>query len=74
MFGVHGLPQALMMKWAMLHSTVNNLVEQPKQHATAIPSRQNPFSSSQGSQTGFGSTSTQLSDRPGTLSPVVFMN
>ena len=31
-----------------------------------------PFSSDQGSQTGLGSTSTRLSDRPGTLSAVVF--
>lgn len=41
------------------------------QHATAIPSRTYPFSSDQGSQTGLGSTSTRLSDRPGTLSAVV---
>ena len=41
-------------------------------HATAIPSRIYPFSSDQGSQTGLGSTSTRLSDRPGTLSAVVF--
>ncbi len=33
-----------------------------------------PFSSDQGSQTGLGSTSTRLSDCPGTLSAVVFMN
>ena len=30
-----------------------------------------PFSSDQGSQTGLGSISTRLSDRPGTLSAVV---
>ena len=47
-------------------------VKQPMQHATAIPSRVYPFSSDQGSQTGLGSTSTRLSDRPGTLSAVVF--
>ena len=41
-------------------------------HATAIPSRLDPFSSDQGSQTGLGSTSTRLSDRPGTLSAVVY--
>ena len=41
-------------------------------HATAIPSRIYPFSSDQGSQTGLGSTSTRLSDRPGTLSAVAF--
>ena len=41
-------------------------------HATAIPSRIYPFSSDQGSQTGLGSTSTRLSDRPGTFSAVVF--
>ena len=41
-------------------------------HATAIPSRTYPFSSDQGSQTGLGSTSTRLSDRPGTLGAVVF--
>ena len=45
--------------------------KQPVQHATAIPSRTYPFSSDQGSQTGLGSTSTRLSDRPGTLSAVV---
>ncbi len=33
-----------------------------------------PFSSDQGNQTGLGSISTRLSDRPGTLSAVVFMN
>ena len=49
-------------------------VEQPKQHATAIPFRKYPFSSDQGSQTGLGSTSTRLSDCPGTLSAVVFIN
>ena len=32
-----------------------------------------PVSSDQGSQTGLGSTSTRLSDRPGTLSAVVFL-
>ncbi|KAL3132753.1 hypothetical protein ABBQ32_14225 [Trebouxia sp. C0010 RCD-2024] len=47
------------------------LEKQPIQHATAIPSRTYPFSSDQGSQTGLGSTSTRLSDRPGTLSAVV---
>ena len=46
-------------------------VKQLVQHATAIPSRTYPFSSDQGSQTGLGSTSTRLSDRPGTLSAVV---
>ena len=46
-------------------------VKQLIQHATAIPSRTYPFSSDQGSQTGLGSTSTRLSDRPGTLSAVV---
>ena len=46
-------------------------VKQLEQHATAIPSRTYPFSSDQGSQTGLGSTSTRLSDRPGTLSAVV---
>ena len=45
--------------------------KQHVQHATAIPSRTYPFSSDQGSQTGLGSTSTRLSDRPGTLSAVV---
>ena len=45
--------------------------EQLVWHATAIPSRTYPFSSDQGSQTGLGSTSTRLSDRPGTLSVVV---
>ena len=53
---------------------IYSLVEQPKQHAMAIPSRKYPFSSDQGSQTGLGSTSTRLSDRPGTLSAVVFVN
>jgi len=41
-------------------------------HATAIPSRRYPLSSDQGSLTGLGATSTRLSDRPGTLSAVVF--
>ena len=45
--------------------------EQLVWHATAIPSRTYPFSSDQGSQTGLGSISTRLSDRPGTLSAVV---
>ncbi len=41
---------------------------------TALRPGTYPFSSNQGSQTGLGSTSTRLSDRPGTLSAVVFMN
>ena len=45
--------------------------EQLVWHATAVPSRTYPFSSDQGSQTGLGSISTRLSDRPGTLSAVV---
>ncbi|KAL3151396.1 hypothetical protein ABBQ38_013224 [Trebouxia sp. C0009 RCD-2024] len=49
----------------------SNVGKQLVQHATAIPSRTYPFSSDQGSQTGLGSTSTRLSDRPGTLSAVV---
>jgi len=59
---------------SMLDSTLYTMVEQLTRHATAIPSRKYPFSSDQGSQTGLGSTSTRLSDRPGTLSAVVFMN
>jgi len=59
---------------SMLDGTLYTMVEQLTQHATAIPSRKYPFSSDQGSQTGLGSTSTRLSDRPGTLSAVVFMN
>jgi len=51
-----------------------SMLEQQARHATAIPSRKSPFSSDQGSQTGLGSTSTRLSDRPGTLSAVVFMH
>jgi len=58
----------------MLDSTLYTTLEQPTLYATAIPSRKYPFSSDQGSQTGLGSTSTRLSDRPGTLSAVVFMN
>jgi len=50
------------------------MLEQHAQYATAIPSRNYPFSSDQGSQTGLGSTSTRLSDRPGTLTAVVFMH
>ena len=50
------------------------MLEQQARHATAIPSRKYPFSSDPGSQTGLGSTSTRLSDRPGTLGTVVFMN
>ena len=42
-------------------------------HATAIPSRIDPFSSDQGSQAGLGLTSTRLSDRPGTSSADVFV-
>ena len=38
----------------------------------ALRRRSYPFSSDQGSQTGLGSTSTRLTDRPGTLSAVVF--
>ncbi len=50
----------------MLDNTVYGMMEQPAQHATAIPSRKHPFSSDQGSQTGLGSIlSTRLSDRPG---------
>ncbi|DBA99016.1 TPA: hypothetical protein ACH3X1_014287 [Trebouxia sp. C0004] len=49
------------------------MLEQADQRATAIPSRKYPFSSDQGSQTGLGSTNTQLRDRPGILSAVVFM-
>ena len=63
-----GLDQSLLLGHGLL-----DLV-QAKQvflHATAIPSRTYPFSSDQGSQTGLGSTSTRLSDRPGTLSAVV---
>ena len=56
----------------MLDSTLYTTLEQPTLYATAIPSRKYPFSSDQGSQTGLGSTSTRLSDRPGTLSAVVF--
>ena len=41
-------------------------------HASVIPSRKDPFSSDQGSQTGLGLTSTRLSDRPGTSSADVF--
>ncbi len=41
---------------------------------TALRPGTYPSSSDQGSQTGLGSTSTRLSDRPGTLSAVVFMN
>ncbi len=51
-----------------------SMLEQQARHATAIPSRKYPFSSDQGSHTGLGSTSTRLSDRPGTLSAVVFMH
>jgi len=51
-----------------------SMLEQHAQHATAIPSRKYPFSSDQGSQTGLGSTSTRLSDHPGTLTAVVFMH
>ena len=77
LFSVHGLPQGFndyIMLDSMLDSTLHTMMEQPIQHATAIPSRKYPFSSDQGSQTGLGSTSTRLSDRPGTLSAVVFMN
>ncbi len=42
-------------------------------YATAIPSRKYSFSSDQESQTRLGSISTRLSDRPGTLSAVVFL-
>ena len=38
---------------------------------TALRPGTYPFSSDQGSQTGLGSTSTRLSDRPGTLSAAV---
>ena len=41
-------------------------------YASVIPSRKDPFSSDQGSQTGLGLTSTRLSDRPGTSSADVF--
>ena len=51
-----------------------SMLEQRTQHAAAIPSRKFPFSSDQGSQPGLGTTSTRLSDRPGTLSAVVFMH
>ena len=60
--------------WASLCSPCllrYKLLQTGFQHATAIPSRTYPFSSDQGSQTGLGSTSTRLSDRPGTLSAVV---
>ena len=39
---------------------------------TALRPGTYPFSSDQGSQAGLGSISTRLSDRPGTLSAVVF--
>ncbi len=45
-----------------------SMLEQRTQHAAAVPSRKFPFSSDQGSQPGLGTTSTRLSDRPGTLS------
>ena len=69
-----GCPKALMVMLTVEDSTVYIMVEQVVQHATAIPSRKYPFSSDQGSQTGLGSTSTRLSDRPGTLSAVVFIH
>ncbi len=77
LFSVHGLPYGFndyIMLDSRLDSTLYTMVEQPTQHATAIPSKKYPFSSDQGSQTGLGSIITRLSDRPGTLSEVVFMN
>ncbi len=78
LFSLYGLPKGFNdddLLDSMLDNTVYGMMEQPAQHATAIPSRKYPFSSDQGSQTGLGSIlSTRLSDRPGTLSAVVFMN
>ena len=63
---------AIWYRATYLHGYIN--VHQAISHATAIPSRKYPFSTDQGSQPGLGSTSTRLSDRPGTLSAVVFLN
>ena len=57
-----------MVLWSCYHEKLI----QASFHATAIPSRKYPFSVDQGSQIGLGSTSARQSDRPGTLSAVVF--
>ena len=63
----------LTMLDSMLEFTLS-VVGTDQKHATATPFRKYPFSSDQGSHAGLGSISIWLSDRPGTLSAVVFMH
>ena len=59
---------------SLLDSTLYTMVEQLTQYATAHTIQKVPLLVRSGKSNWIGSISTRLSDRPGTLSAVVFMN